>query len=207
MCWRILDWREQESDYSDHNPYHMSKLSCKAGVYGCTVQLIILEEGELIVRGGGEDRRVCYHAHSRNRDLLHCMNESACVTRLPLHAEHAAYGSPWNREEWMPCVFHLCTAIECLWGGKLGNNVPFQVEAGWRGLVGESERGHKRCSVFSGKKTRDEEGGGGVWVEQWTFKLAQVSHQRKAGKVDCPHSYACLQVSIVPLYWFNLIKF
>lgn len=54
-------------------------LSLKTEVYGCTVQFIILEEGGLIVRGGGEER-VCYPARSRNRDLLNCMNKSACVT-------------------------------------------------------------------------------------------------------------------------------
>lgn len=55
-------------------------LLVKAKVYGWTVQFIILEEGKLIVRGGGEDRRVCTPVHAGNRDVLHCMNESACVT-------------------------------------------------------------------------------------------------------------------------------
>lgn len=30
--------------------------------------------------GGGVDRKVCYPACSGNRDLLHCMNDCACVT-------------------------------------------------------------------------------------------------------------------------------
>lgn len=55
-------------------------LPLKAKAYGCRVLFIILEEGELIVRGGGEDRRVCYPARAGNRDLLHCINESVCVT-------------------------------------------------------------------------------------------------------------------------------
>lgn len=45
--------------------------SLKAKLYGCTVQFIILEEGELIVRGGGEKE---VHA------TLHAPGTETCST-------------------------------------------------------------------------------------------------------------------------------
>lgn len=72
--------------------------------------------------------------------------------------EHAVYGSLWSEEEGTPCVFHLCAAIEV----SLRRKAWKQHTVPGRGVSeGERERGrgHKRCSVFSGKREKDEEGG------------------------------------------------
>lgn len=65
-----------------------------------------------------------------------------------------------------PCVFHLRQVFECLprnrWGVGVveAANPEFQVvrkkKGGTEKKEGRQSRGHKRCSVFSGKGARDE---------------------------------------------------